>query len=63
MFSSHYVNCFEIELDAHSFRQQQDGATRRAGREGVKVHRHFRLNIDGSANQLRYVNVTSVPDQ
>jgi hypothetical protein len=63
MFASHYVNCFEIEFDAHSFRQQQDGATRRAGREVVKVHRHFRLTIAGSANQLWYVKVTSFPDQ
>jgi hypothetical protein len=27
MFASQYVNCFEIQLDAHSSRQQQDDAT------------------------------------
>jgi len=63
MFASQWVNCFEIELDAHSFRQQQDGATRRAGREVVKVHRHFRLTIAGSANKLGYVNATSSSEQ
>jgi hypothetical protein len=61
MLASHYVNCFEIELDAHSFRQQQDGATRRAGREVVKVHRHFRLTIAGSVNQMG--TVRSFPEQ
>lgn len=52
LLASQGVNFLQIKLNAQSFRQQQDGATRRAGGRVIKVHRHFRLLFVGSANQL-----------
>lgn len=59
MFASQYVNRFESEINAKSSCQQQDGATRRAGRQVIHVHRHSRLTDAGSENQLDSIEGTS----